>query len=128
MIRFISLSAVAAAILFTTQVNAQEITPDALCDAGIGNLAGGIGRLACKAITAETLTAEDVVQSLGEPPLEPPLLQSEFNFGTTPYAEVGPTPTEASEPCAIPDSLECEYQRILDDLDARYGTDNGGAY
>ncbi|MEL6243814.1 MAG: hypothetical protein AAFQ21_00610 [Pseudomonadota bacterium] len=123
--------AVAIALTATTgPVHAQEISPESLCDAGIGDFIGGIGRLACKAVTSETLTADDIVSSLAGPAEPHPFTNQPQDYVQS-HSELPVAPIRSNlgleeDPCAIPESLECEYARILSDLNNRYGDLDGG--
>jgi len=112
--------------------SAQDFTASDLCDAGIGDVFGGFGRLGCKAVQQEDITADDVVGALGGrriPPTGAPVARSvPYSAGAMPIDPYRAAPASTVHPCALnPLSLDCEYQRILDDLEAEYGPLSAGS-
>lgn len=114
-------------------VIAQDITPQDLCEAGIGEVFGGIGRLGCKAVRNEDITANDVVDVFDSGRWSPtsrastPYISDPYPASPRYPAQSAPpypsqTAAEVRHPCDVqPNGLDCEYQRILDDLEAEYG-------
>jgi len=133
------LAALAATLSLQTVAVAQEITPNELCEAGMGELLGGIGRLGCTVITDDELTADDLVGALpgSEPPLavSPPILAPETVdprvFNAYPDAlEFLPNGRMAlqlsGDPCTENvASLDCKYEQLKADLEAKYDVSLG---
>lgn len=112
--------------------SAQDFTASDLCDAGIGDVFGGFGRLGCKAVQQEEITADDVVGALGGrriPPTGAPVARSvPYSARSMPVDPYSVAPASTVRPCELnPLSLDCEYQRILDDLEAEYGPLSAGS-